>query len=298
MPGKTYSGEVIIGGARVLPFRLNVSGKDDSCYKIPRGEEFCRIQKPEDRGIMKDYSVPEALAECYAKDCKPWTMPKLVRYRIISPAENEVWQKYWYTHSFKVTGKEKPGLIRRNGREYSIFVHRPDFLNCPDSIKDAIDAAASEDLNTGAGITPQKEFERLLALKDDRVIVVENDLLNGWPAGDFGIHKPTDFHMEEYGGKIGKVPMLAIHHPMTVPYLGVSEEEAYKVLNEFSEISGRDTIGIWHNDRVPKVGSPLLRLLVADSPIFRCGSGIGDFVSGLDGGGARFFGEWPKDSVI
>lgn len=82
----------------------------------------------------------------------------------------------------------------------------------------------------GAGEMPQEEFQRLLGMEDgERVFVVDHSAISRWPSWViYGIDEPTKKHMEQFGGKIDGVDMIAINHPATKPFLGPKAEDYLK----------------------------------------------------------------------
>ncbi|MCX6814447.1 MAG: hypothetical protein NTY20_02255, partial [Candidatus Aenigmarchaeota archaeon] len=78
-----------------------------------------------------------------------------------------------------------------------------------------------------------------------------------WPNGVYGIDEPTEEHMYDFGGKIDRVDMIAINHPVTKAFLTPKRTGPY--LQRHRREYGK-MIGIGDNDDRPIM--PACRLLM------------------------------------
>jgi hypothetical protein len=232
-------------------------------------------------------SVIKTLEECLNSGYRPLFMPEIAEARIAAPRDDPIWQMFFDTPSVRITGRGKPSSVsHKDGTGIVVYDHLPNYLSDPENMKAAVKAG----LINGAGIVPQEEFERLLAMEDgERVFVVDHKLLQRWPSGVYGINAPTREHMDAYGGKIGGVDMIATNHPQTKPFLRLENAERY--LERHEEVFG-NLIEILHSDdlssepnrplgRVLAIGNDLLNGLMS----FCYLNGSGSFVGVREGAG-------------
>ena len=196
----------------------------------------------------------QALKACKDAKCRALFMPEFADVRINSPKGSRIWQNWYSAPSARVTGKTK------QGSPVVVYAHVPNYFSNPENIRKAI---YSKNLVNGAGIMPDKEFQKLLNLEDGlNVSVVEHDKLKNSVSGVISVDD-------------------ALEHPQTIPFLG-GQKRAEAYLRKHREVFG-NKIGIGHTDDLSDKGS-LGRLLFA-------GDGNCDDLGGgsLDYGG-RFVG--------
>ena len=169
--------------------------------------------------------VEKALRKCQNAGYEAIFMPQLIDARIAASENDYVLSKWFTTPSVKVTGRGKiSDRSKKGGTPFVVYAHLSNYFSNPDNIAKSVE----QGLQVGAGNYPQKEFQRLLDLKDDEnVFVVDYQELKRSPSDLIAVSK-------------------AIKHPQTIPFLG-GEERSENYLEEHKEIFG-DRIGIWHYD--------------------------------------------------
>ena len=174
-------------------------------------------------------SLADALENCNKEGYQALSMPEIADARIQASKEDQLWRNWLSSTSIRATGKTK------QGNAVVVYAHVPNHFSEPKNIRNAIE----QGLVNGAGKLPEKEFQRLLDLKDDKnVFVIDYNALKSSTSG--------------------VIPVLkALAHPQTVPFLG-GEERAQKYLEKHSRVYGKN-IGVWHSDDLRK--EPLGRLL-------------------------------------
>ena len=219
---------------------------NDNTIRIPvEGKEFYND------------SMDKALAACLDDCFAPAFMPQIVDIRIASEKKARIWQTWWTAPSIRATGKTNLG------NAVVVYAHVPNYFSNPSNIKEAM-----KNLVNGAGIIPQKDFNKLLTIEDgENVLVVDYDKLRKTVSGVVSIEN-------------------AMEHPQTIPFLG-GREQAEKYLQKHKEVYG-DKIGIWHSDDLGD--KPVGRLLF-----------LGGYGNGLGGDldlnyNARFVGV-PKSAA-
>jgi hypothetical protein len=160
-------------------------------------------------------------------------MPEFADVRINSPKGARVWQNCYSAPSVRVTGKTKKGSA------VVVYAHVPNYFSNPENIRKAVD---SKNLVNGAGLMPDKDFQKLLKLEDGaNVFVVDYEKLKKSPSAVISVDD-------------------ALEHPQTVPFLG-GQERAEAYLKRHREVFG-NKIGIGHTDDLSDKGA-LGRLLFA-----------------------------------
>lgn len=195
---------------------------------IPTFVEAEPFEKLEFGGIEK------ALQKCYTAKCDPVFMPQLVDARIIAPKDSPVWQ--WYTTpSVRATGRTE------QGNAVVVYAHVPNYFSKPANVAKAV----SQNLVRGAGRMPQKEFQKLLRLEDNKdVFVVDYNKLRNSTSGVIDVTQ-------------------ALEHPQVIPFLG-GHARAEQYLQKYREVKGNE-IGVWHfNDYLSDDG-PCGRVLFLGS---------------------------------
>ncbi len=188
-------------------------------------------------------------------------MPDLIRARTSVDSNSRLWQTWWSASSIRATGRTA------NGTAVVLYAHVPHFYSDAGNIKTAVENGK---LVNGAGILSQEEFARLLSLEGNGVHIVDYDLLKKSTSGVIPVSK-------------------ALEHPQTLPFLGVSEEEAQAYLTKHTQYYGRN-IGIWHNNDLGE--KPVARVLFLGDGSSNSFSGSGSLnVSG------RFLGVRRRASV-
>ena len=175
----------------------------------------------------------QALKACKDARCRALFMPEFADVRINSPEDARIWQNCYYTPSARVTGKTKQGSA------VVAYAHVPNYFSNPENIRKTI---YSKKLVNGAGLMPDKEFQKLLKLEDGvNVFVVDHQKLKN--------SKYNDISVDD-----------ALEHPQTIPFLG-GQERAEAYLKRHREVFG-NKIGIGHTDDLSDKGA-LGRLLFA-----------------------------------
>ena len=186
----------------------------------------------------------------------PFFMPHLIRARLSVESDHRLWQTWWTTPSIRATGRTAQGT------PVVLYAHVPNFYSDAENVHAAIDDGR---LVNGAGPLPQEEFIRLLSLEGNGVSVIDHATLRKSSS------EPLDVSQ-------------ALAHPQTLPFLGVSPEEAQLYLQKHKAAYGGN-IGIWHSD---DLGSePVARVLFLCG--IDCGSLIGNYYL-YDGDVARVLG--------
>lgn len=193
----------------------------------------------EGRNFYKDgrLGLSNALDECLSSGYTPLFMPQIVDGRIMASKGDRIWMDCYITPSIRATGRGKStNVSHKGGAEFVVYAHVPNYFSKPRNIR----KASKKELAGGAGIMPQKEFQRLLDMKDD-----ENIFVIGYK--------------ELKGSKSGTIYVSeALEHPQTIPFLG-GEERAEAYLKKYKQICGRNRIEIQHCDDL--AGEPLGRML-------------------------------------
>ncbi|MBI2629724.1 hypothetical protein HYW76_01355 [Candidatus Pacearchaeota archaeon] len=188
-------------------------------------------------------SVADALQACQTGDfgkgpTKPYDaqfMPVIIDTRINSSKSARIWETWFSSLSVRVTGRTSLGS------SVVVYGHTPNYFSNPKNIRISLD-----NLRNGAGIMPQKEFQKLVDLDE-----AEDDFGNRlvWVV-DYETLKKS---------KSGLISVSeALEHPQTIPFLG-GENRAIKYLQEHKINYGND-IGVWHFDDLDE--HPRGRLLV------------------------------------
>lgn len=176
-----------------------------------------------------DNFLYQALRKCQEKGLEAVFMPSIIDARIESPNNARIWGTWYSTPSIMATGRTQ------QGNPVVVYAHIPNYFSNPDNIEEAI----RKGLVGGAGIMPEKEFQRLLDLEDnENVFVVDYETL------------------KESGSDVISLEE-ALDHPQTIPFLG-RQERAERYLERHGEVYGGG-IGIWHTDDL--ADRPLGRLL-------------------------------------
>ena len=172
----------------------------------------------EKQKIFYHDDLATALDNCQKEGYKAMFMPELADARIKAGKDSELWQKWYSTPSLRATGKTK------QGNAVVVYAHVPNHFSNPENIEKAV----KEGLVSGAGIMPQKEFQKLVDAEDSKkVFVVDYDKLKNSKCDVISV----DF---------------ALEHPQTIPFLG-GEKRAEKYLEKHKQVY-RNKIGIWHSD--------------------------------------------------
>ncbi|HIH15515.1 MAG: hypothetical protein QT08_C0022G0021 [archaeon GW2011_AR17] len=170
-----------------------------------------------------------ALASCDGA----FFMPDLIRSRISVDDSHRLWQTWWSAPSIRATGRTS------GGTPVVLYAHVPNFYSDANNIKTAVE---ERKLVNGAGVLPREEFTRLLSLEGNGVQVVDHTVLNKSPKGNISFSQ-------------------ALKHPQTLPFLGVSQEEAQAYLIKHTSLYGSH-IGIWHSNDLGE--EPVARVLFLD----------------------------------
>ena len=157
-------------------------------------------------------------------------MPDLIRSRISADNTHRLWQTWWSAPSICATGRTPAG------NAIVLYAHVPNFYSDANNLKIAVE---ERKLIGGAGVLPREEFARLLSLEGNGVQVVDHSILEKSTSGFIPFSK-------------------VMKHPQTLPFLGVSEEEAQVYLMKHTSLYGSN-IGIWHSDDLGE--EPVARVL-------------------------------------
>jgi len=198
-----------------------------------------------------------ALKACKKANYNALFMPEIAYARINSQKDARIWQKWYLTPSVRVTGrtKQKTPVV--------IYAHVPNYFSNPENIMKAV---YSKNLDNGAGIMPDKEFQKLIKLEDGiNVFVVDYYKLKNSANGGFSVDD-------------------ALEHPQTIPFLG-GQERAEAYLKRHREVYG-DDIGVINHDDLSDKGA-LGRLLSVGNYLQYFNHGNLDFLFVGDG---RFVG--------
>ena len=146
----------------------------------------------------------EGLDTAYAL-CGPYarllSMRELVYARIHSSTNKRIWQQNYVCPSIFATGRTEQGAI------VAVVAHCDNYLSNPAAIEEAkqklVGSIDGVDMGMGGAVSiPQKEFYRLLDLKDDENVFILSytELINAYYEGM----------------PIGE----ALDHPLVIPFLG------------------------------------------------------------------------------
>lgn len=199
-------------------------------------------------------NLAEALRACKREGSKPLFMPEIIDERINSDKDAKIWQNWYCAPSIRATGKTKVGS------KIVVYAHLPNYFSDPDNLG----YAKQKGLINGAGVMPQKSFQKL-ADQDGKTDEAGNQLV-------FAV----DY--DKLRKSISSVISVdqALEHPQTIPFLG-GKERAEKYLEKHRAVFGNN-IGIWHKDDLHS--KPLGRLLFVGND---CDGGILGSVSLGDG---------------
>ncbi len=213
----------------------------------------------------RNYGIPDALKECLNTAYRPLFMPEIAEARIAADKGDRIWQVWFDSPSVRVAGRgASTNASHKGGTEFVVYAHVPTHFYKPKNIMEAI----NKGLVNGAGIMPQKEFQRLLDMADDEeVFAIGHDAL--------------------MNSQRGIIPVgQALTHPQTKPFLG-GKERAERYLERHKKVKG-DRISIWYSDDLStKPNEPHGRLLFV-------GSGYDGLGGGGLGSGGRFVGVREK----
>ena len=162
-------------------------------------------------------------------------MNEIAQKRILEGKGHLIWGQWYDSVSLKATGRTK------GGNAVVIFAHIENYFSDYRNIRKA---RKERKMINGAGILPQKEFDRLLDCEDSKTVFVLD-------------HSVLKF------ASYGWTNVSAIReHPMLKPFLAVSDEEVDLYLSKYKSIFG-ERIGIWNSDDLADM--PLGRLLFLGS---------------------------------
>lgn len=159
------------------------------------------LMKPEKASSMKRVAgvkefyydtIDDALTALLEEDYTPLFMPSIADVRIEVSEDEIVWKNWYCSPGVRATGRTK------QGNAVVVYAHVPNYFSNPDNIKEA----KRKGLINGAGIMPDKEFQRLLDLEDDKDIFVVD--YNKLKSSESGVIQLKD----------------ALKHPQTIPFLG------------------------------------------------------------------------------
>lgn len=202
-------------------------------------------------GVKEFYSdtIDDALTALLKEDYEPLLIPSIVDMRIEASKDATVWKNWYCSPSIRATGKT------RQGKAVVVYAHVPNYFSNPDNIK-KIKEAKWKSLMKGEGetfkgavIIPDKEFQRLLDLEDNKNIFVVD--YNKLKSSESGVIKLKD----------------TLKHPQTIPCLG-GRERAEEYLERHEEVYGKK-IGAWHYD--DSHDEPFGRLLFVGGDFFSLG---------------------------
>lgn len=171
-------------------------------------------------------------------------MPDLIRSRTAAKLYHRIWEICWITPSICATGRTAAGT------PVVLYAHVPNFYSDGANIKKTIE---EKKLVRGAGVLPREEFTHLLSLEGNGVSVVDYKTLKKSTHGLINLDN-------------------ALEHPQTLPFLGVSEEEAQAYLKKHKRIYCAN-IGVHYFDDL--ADEPLARVLFL-------GDIDGDYLVGID----------------
>jgi len=163
-------------------------------------------------------TIEQALTDCQEAGYQTIYMPELIQRRIKTRKETKLWRDWQTSLSLRAIGRSK------QGNPVVLYAHIPHYFCEPKNIITAKETG----LINGAGLLPQAEFERLLAFEGKGVYVLDYETEKKSSSGVINLDS-------------------ALQHPVTIPFLGVSEIEAQKYLQKHRQVYG-DKIGIWHCD--------------------------------------------------
>ena len=174
----------------------------------------------------------QALANCQSKGYSAQFIPEIMDSRSISDRDNDIWTQRYSAPSVIVTGTTK------NGSKVVVYAHVPNYFSHPKNIKKALPSVSN-----GAGIYPEKELHRLIALEDgERVSVLDYDIATKAKSGRMSLDDARE-------------------NPHTKAFIG-GEARTEKCLAQHKQVVG-NTIGVYHSDDMDTV--PRARLLFADN---------------------------------
>ncbi|MFA5141906.1 MAG: hypothetical protein WC471_02975 [Candidatus Woesearchaeota archaeon] len=186
------------------------------------------IEKTPERVInasdTKDFyaeSIPGALDKCVAAGYSPLSMREIIRLRITAGSRSLFWKKCYTTASLIEHGKTATGA------KIVLVSHVQNYLMIPANVRMSVAAG----LRNGAGIVTKSDFLHRVELAEDGA------------AGLYII--PRDKVMRSSSGVISIDS--AIDHPLTLPFLGVTEKEVQEYLEMHRRVYG-GSIGIRHYD--------------------------------------------------
>ena len=170
--------------------------------------------------------VDRALAEVD----DPLYMPDLIRARLSVNSDHRLWQTWWTSPSIRATGRTAAGAA------VVLYAHVPNTYSDAENVRAAIDGGK---LVNDTEPLSHDEFARLLSLEGSGVFVVDHDYSRNFFSG-------LDISQ-------------ALAHPQTIPFLGVSQEEAQLYLQRHEAVYGK-SMGICDRD---DLGSePVARVLL------------------------------------
>jgi hypothetical protein len=124
------------------------------------------IPKFEEAKPFYDGELHKALANCQSEGFDAQFIPEIMDSRAISYKGNGVWENWYSAPSIKATGTTK------NGSKVVVYAHITNYNSNPENIKKQL-----SNLRNGAGILPDEEFHRLIALEDgERVTVLDYNI--------------------------------------------------------------------------------------------------------------------------
>ena len=179
--------------------------------QIPRKELL------EGKEFHADY-LDQALENCQKEGFEAVFMPQLIDARIEAPKDARIWQTWYSAPSIRATGRTKQGI------PVVVYAHIPNYFSDPENIEEAME----QGLINGAGILPQKEFQKLLDLEDDKNVFLV----------DYNELKSSKSTIISSKG--------ALEHPQTIPFIG-GRERAEAYLGRHKEVYG-NSIGMRHSD--------------------------------------------------
>ena len=153
-------------------------------------------------------------------------MPGLVDSRIGAPKEARVWQEWFSAPSVRLTGRTK------QGSRVVVHGHVPNYLSKSENVTTVIGAG----LRNGAGLVPQGELDRLVALEDGESVFV------------------TDYAAWQKAPQSGTLIGVddAVGHPETIPFLG-GRSRAERYLPRHQEVFG-NRVRVYHADDLDEQG--------------------------------------------
>jgi len=200
--------------------------------------------------------ISRAVAECIESGYRPLSMPEIINIKIDSSVQDKNWSHGCDSISLRIRGNGKTSNVSHKGGTELVFISH-DYLP---SQCDIVDRLKEYGLGKyGYGNILPEDFQRLLRLEDGKMnfVMAREDM---WPNDIYGIDTPTKKHMQEFGGKIDGVDMIAINHPEIRAFLTPEKIEAYLKKHKTVRLLGNDIGIVDYDDRSVMPACRLLKV--------------------------------------